>query len=269
MQTSFSVRFVTMFFLSLLGLLIAFMMWFFGQNFFHSYSYYEVMVGRSIAGLYKGTRVYYNGIGVGYIKDIQMGKQNKVLLILAIMNKVRLRSNTVATINMKGITGAMLVDLTGGTEQESFLPQTTSDKLPQIQYQESMVDMFINTAPVLLTGVARFLDKLDLLTNEKNMNSLQDTLSNTAKLSKNLADLACHANQFANTLSTDAKPALQKIGTELATTITHTRLTLNKMHDLLQKNSRPLSSMMDSLSQTTKTLATQGLGGLLKTQRTL
>lgn len=269
MQTSFSVRFVTMFFLSLLGVLIASMMWFFGQNFFQSYSYYQVMVSRSIAGLYKGTRVYYNGIGVGYIKDIQMGEQNKVLLILAIMDKIRLRSNTVATINMKGLTGALLVDLTGGTEQGSFLPQTTVEKLPQIQYQESMVDMFISTAPVLLTGVARFLDKLDLLTNEKNMNSLQETLSNTAKLSKNLADLACHANQFANILSTDAKPALQKIGTELADTVTHTRLTLDQMHNLLQKNSRPLSNIISNLSQTTKTLSTQGLGGLLKTQRML
>lgn len=116
-----------------------------GVHLFRHRTHYVIDVDSSVYGLSKGAQVYFNGIPVGSVGDIDIAKDDirKIRLQIAVDDGTPIRTDTKATLSMSGLTGMKVIDLKPGSPDASPLPEhsaitvgeTTIDKL-QKQLEE-------------------------------------------------------------------------------------------------------------------------------------
>src|SRR4051812_13246110 len=78
-----------------------------------TYTTYQVYMKESVAGLNVDSSVKYNGMDVGYVKDIQLSQRDThiIVLWLNIKKGIPITMGTTATLKTQGITGIMYVAL--------------------------------------------------------------------------------------------------------------------------------------------------------------
>jgi len=77
---------------------------------------FQVRFQSSISGLLKGSSVLFNGIRVGEVTDIQLSadKPKEVLVTIAVEKSAPVRTDTVVNVDFQGLTGAPVIELSGG-----------------------------------------------------------------------------------------------------------------------------------------------------------
>jgi phospholipid/cholesterol/gamma-HCH transport system substrate-binding protein len=138
----------------IIGLFVA-MLWLAGSQYREEYSYYRTYFNGAVTGLAKGTVVRYNGIDAGHVTDLAFDPTNpkRVFVTLQVDPTLRLRVDSVASIESQGFTGGSYLEITGGTATAPFLADTGEDGYPIIPSKPSTLQELAVTAPQL---VARF-----------------------------------------------------------------------------------------------------------------
>jgi phospholipid/cholesterol/gamma-HCH transport system substrate-binding protein len=95
-----------------------------GIKFWRHHSHYYIEFDHSVMGLVKGAQVYMNGIEVGRVDDfaIDRGDLSRVRVDVALDPDTPVRADTVATLDLAGITGLKVIDLKGGSLTAATLP---------------------------------------------------------------------------------------------------------------------------------------------------
>ena len=88
-----------------------------GVKFWKHHDRYFVDFTESVMGLSEGTQVYCNGIKVGKVGSIKV-----VRVAIDLDRGTPVRADTVAMLNMAGITGLKVIDLQGGSVKAASLP---------------------------------------------------------------------------------------------------------------------------------------------------
>lgn len=88
----------------------------------------------SVGGLQTGADVQLAGITVGHVKSIRFGTQNRVEVIMSIVEnqRDRIRSDSVASIRTFGLMGDRYVAITVGSENEPIIPPGGTIKTQEI-----------------------------------------------------------------------------------------------------------------------------------------
>jgi phospholipid/cholesterol/gamma-HCH transport system substrate-binding protein len=153
----------------------------------------------SVAGLNTNAAVKYRGVDVGKVEAIELDKQNpeRVRLTLGIEQDTPIKEDTVAILASNGLTGIAYVELTGGTKNSPALRVKEDQSYPVIDTGPSLLmrlDTALTKLLTELTGVAKDLGHIAQSVNtvliKKNQRALAETLENTERFSKALADLA-------------------------------------------------------------------------------
>lgn len=71
----------------------------------------------SISGLKKNAAIEIAGVKVGYVSNIRL-KSDKAEVILKVKNKIKIETDTLASIRTKGLIGEKYVKLTPGSDEE-------------------------------------------------------------------------------------------------------------------------------------------------------
>ena len=105
----------------IIGLFIA-VLWVAGSQFREEYTYYRTYFTGAVTGLGKGTVVRYNGIDIGHAYDVAIDDADpkRVIVTLQIDPKVKIHVDSVATLESQGLTGAIYVEIEGGTATSPF-----------------------------------------------------------------------------------------------------------------------------------------------------
>lgn len=169
MEAKFSGKAVVLFIIGSFGLFAGFVGWFYSNSLFAEYEKYKIVFPASVVGLYEGSFVTYNGVQVGKVvkMSIDPEQDNKVSVIALIDAVIKPKQDTCATLSMRGITGYMTVELSGGSTASPMLEKV--DGYYVIKHQPSLLDMVTNNG-------AQLLEKL-----EKIMTSMHGTLSEINK----------------------------------------------------------------------------------------
>ena len=151
-----------------------------------SYSTYLVYMNEAVDGLSKNAPVKYNGVNVGFVKDIELNLKNtqQVKLILDIQTGTPITTHSVATLRSQGVTGVGYIGLAGG-KLDGAMPLTAQPGQPY---------PVIQAAPSLMvrldTAVTQLIKNLDTLSqqfshalNPDNQQLLSAVLRNTNQLS--------------------------------------------------------------------------------------
>lgn len=184
--------------LALIGGLLSAVLWLsvgFNQK---KYSFYTVYLTESVAGLSEKSPVKYNGVQVGFVKNIKLNTNDprQVELTLSIEQQIPITTSTTATLISQGITGATYVGLAAGTSDITPLQKMDGEPYPVIPAKPSL----FNQLDSLLKEVAENVNKVSTQTqkifNEENAKHVQNLLDNLEQISHVVAEKSANLNSI-------------------------------------------------------------------------
>ena len=114
---------------------------------------YRVAFNESVSGLKPGEPVKYHGVDVGVVKAMSLDAQDprRVLVDVTLNKGTPVKTDTRAKLKLKGITGLVFVELTGGAPDAQLLADATpSGQVPEIPSERSELAGLLERLPQIL-----------------------------------------------------------------------------------------------------------------------
>jgi phospholipid/cholesterol/gamma-HCH transport system substrate-binding protein len=120
---------------------------------------YRIRFAESVSGLTLGDPVKFQGVDVGSVKGIALDPEDprRVRVDVRLRKEAPVKTDTKATLKLKGITGVVFVELSGAGDEKSLLAVTPPGEIPEIQSEKSSLAQAIDQLP----GVIRRLVALE------------------------------------------------------------------------------------------------------------
>jgi phospholipid/cholesterol/gamma-HCH transport system substrate-binding protein len=154
-----------------------------------TYVRYLAFFRESVSGLNPNAPVKFRGVDVGRVRDIVINPKNveEVRLTLEIAQGTPVKSDTVATLRIQGLTGLAFVDLSGGSQAAPLLAAKPGDAYPVIGTGPSLLFRLDSEVTTLITGVNAFTEDARAIIDEDNRAKLRQILGDLAVLTHALA----------------------------------------------------------------------------------
>ncbi|MCK9200255.1 MAG: MlaD family protein [Gallionella sp.] len=191
MESKVNLAVVGLFVLILGGLLIGGVLWLSGgKSYGKTYDTYLVYMSESVSGLSLDAPVRYRGVQVGGVRSIELapGNVELVQLTLDIERGTPVKQDTVAVLQVQGLTGIAHVNLSGGSRNSPPLQAGPDDDYPVIATGPSLMLRLDTAVTALLTNLNRSSENINTLLDQENRAALRRTLLNLEKLSGALSD---------------------------------------------------------------------------------
>jgi phospholipid/cholesterol/gamma-HCH transport system substrate-binding protein len=174
--------------LALLGALAALSVWLVKADVDGEVARYEIAFAGTVSGLREGGQVLYRGIPVGRAGAIRIDPANveQVLVTVEIERSTPIKADTVATIEMQGITGLAYVQLSGGTQASARLDPDAVPP-PRIAARRSSLERMFEWTPQLLNQSMVLAERLTRLLEDDNIAAISAALGNLERLTATLA----------------------------------------------------------------------------------
>lgn len=154
------------------------------------YQRYSVYTTDSVAGLRQGSPVTYRGVGVGTVERIAIDQDDpqRIHLVLNVAAGTPVGADTVATLQMQGITGIGHIELSGSHPGGDPPPTPPGEAYPIIDYQGSLLGRLDTLAIDMLDTLQGLADQLSALLSEENRTAVTETLENLRRISASVAE---------------------------------------------------------------------------------
>ncbi len=178
---------------------------------------YVVSTQASVTGLNPESTVFFRGIAVGKVLNIQFDPENTdiILIKIEVDKNIVFTKGVYATLQYKGVTGLTQLEL----RDSGKIP----DKLPpgvgianRIPLEPSVTDRLLNSGDDLLKKADHLMIRLSSLLNEENEKNIVGILANLKTLSEKLADLEKSVDKALlgiPALTNDARKTLKNVDT--------------------------------------------------------
>jgi phospholipid/cholesterol/gamma-HCH transport system substrate-binding protein len=124
---------------------------------------YRVHFPDSVSGLAAGDPVKFRGVDVGTVKSMGIDPDNSrlVLVDVRLRKTTPVKTDTRASLAMKGITGVVYIELNGGDPAaQSLLAVTPSGSIPEIPSEKTGLKAMLDELPKLVTKFAAIEDQV-------------------------------------------------------------------------------------------------------------
>lgn len=141
---------------------------------------YRIHFTESVNGLALGDPVKFRGVDVGTVKAMALDPADprRVQVDVSLRKDAPVKTDTRASLKLKGITGVVLVELNGGTPSAKSLREATpANQIPEIATEKSSLNAFLDQMP---KAVQKFLSIEDQASR-----ALNDVGELTTKLKEN------------------------------------------------------------------------------------
>ena len=189
METRANNLLVGSFVLLILAGTTVFFLWLAKFQFDAVFSRYDIHFQGSVSGLKVGSSVELNGILVGEVIDIQIDPEQveNVIVTIEVPAETPVREDTLASLQIKGLTGGITVQLAGGTQSAPPLVTKPGEKRAVIASQASSFEQLLEDAPELLQSLQLLVGRASALLNENNQAAFAQSLNNVSALTGALA----------------------------------------------------------------------------------
>jgi phospholipid/cholesterol/gamma-HCH transport system substrate-binding protein len=200
METRASYLLVGAVVLALVAGLAAFSVWLVKADIDRQADAYQIAFAGSVTGLQQGSQVRYRGVPVGRVTEIRIDPERVewVLVTVEVDRGTPIRQDTVASLEMQGITGIASVQLRGGTQASPPLAAAAGQTLPQIASQRSTLERLFESTPDLLVRSLALVEQASLLLDDQNLQALTKSLQSIETVT---ASLARHADDVGSALA--------------------------------------------------------------------
>jgi phospholipid/cholesterol/gamma-HCH transport system substrate-binding protein len=179
-----------------------FVYWYSDTREHRNYDRYEIYFSGSVSGLERGAAVRYLGVGVGRVADMRIDPRDpgRVEVIAAIDATTPVSPDTVAELQLQGVTGLLYIDLFEDRKHTRLTTAVPSLKYPVIRSAPSRFDVFLASLPELVAEAGNVVQRADLLLSNKNLNAVADVVGNVDAASRRLPQTVANLNSLISEL---------------------------------------------------------------------
>ena len=113
---------------------------------------YRIRFNESVSGMSLGDPVKFRGVDVGTVKSMALDASDprRVQVDIRLRKDAPVRTDTKATLKVKGITGVVFIELNGGSASAQLLAEAASaGDVPEIPSEKSNLTTFLDELPKL------------------------------------------------------------------------------------------------------------------------
>ena len=171
---------------TLLGVL--FVYWYSDTREHRDYNRFEIYFDGSVSGLDKGAAVRYLGVGVGRVVDMRIDPRDssRVEVIVDIDARTPVSAQTVAQLQLQGVTGLLYIDLGEDRNNKRLAPAVQGLKYPVIRSAPSRFDVFLASLPELVATANDVVARAGRLLSDQNLAAVASAVSNVDKAASGL-----------------------------------------------------------------------------------
>ncbi len=198
METRTNHLLVGSFVLLLVAGLVAFIIWAVKADVDARHTNYHVYFDGSVSGLSTVSEVRYRGVPIGTVTDIRIDPDNveRVRVTLDVSGQTMIKEDSVASIEMQGITGVALVQISGGRQDSLDLKAKAGEPYPVIRSKRSGLEQLFTDTPELINRIMKLVDTVTKVFDVNNIMAIGDTLAHTEKITASFAESAGKLDRF-------------------------------------------------------------------------
>jgi len=262
METRASYTLVGTFVLIMMLGLAGFVIWLAKFSSDVKYDEYQMFVSGSVTGLSGDATVRYRGIPVGAVTDVRIAPKDidKIRITFQIASTTPVRTDTVASIEMQGITGVAYVQLSGGSESAQPLVPGPGEKIATIKSEESALATVFASAPEMINSAIELMNRGSEMLSDDNRASVTTILADVSEIT---TEVARHKDAIGSMIE-DAQAALasvqgttanvEKVTADLSANVVSliddAKLTLESMRTTLATADRTLTNAEPDIQET-------------------
>ena len=121
---------------------------------------YRIHFAESVSGLALGDPVKYNGVDVGSVKTMSIDPTDprKVQVDVRLRKTTPIKTDTRASLKLKGITGTVYIELEGGSANAPELVASNGE-IPEIPSQKSSLATILDDLPKVIAKFSAIEDR--------------------------------------------------------------------------------------------------------------
>jgi phospholipid/cholesterol/gamma-HCH transport system substrate-binding protein len=171
-----------------------FVLWMAGYGGGSNITRYRIVFQGSVAGLARGGVVLFNGLRVGEVKSVDFlpNDPGRVAAEIEVDNRIPVRADTTARLEMQGLTGASAIALTGGAPDAAPVGAKPGEEATLIAEPSQIQNLLVNVQNISAKADS-VLTRADKLMADSGP-ALTDTVKNIDTFSKALGDASSGLN---------------------------------------------------------------------------
>lgn len=152
---------------------------------------YTIATRSSVSGLNPQSTVFFQGIAIGKVLNIQFDPNNSniILIPIEVDTNILLTRGVYATLRLKGVTGLNQIELADTGKIHERLPPNDDNPAYRIPMRQSMTERLLDSGEQLLAKADHLMMRLDGLLNDENTENIGGILVNLRTLSDKLNNL--------------------------------------------------------------------------------
>ena len=130
---------------------------------------YRISFSESVSGLAVGEAVKYRGVDVGTVKSMALDASDPrlVQVSVSLRRQAPVKTDTKAMLKLKGITGGVFVELSGGLPKSGTLLAATKDgEVPEIPSEKSSLTTALDKLPIVIEKLSVLEDQAKKVMND-------------------------------------------------------------------------------------------------------
>jgi phospholipid/cholesterol/gamma-HCH transport system substrate-binding protein len=193
---------------ALLGAL--FVYWYSDTREHRDYNRYEIYFNGSVSGLDRGAAVRYLGVPVGRVNDMRIDPRDsaRVEVIADIDARTPISSQTIAQLQLQGVTGLLFIDLSNAGDAQKVPPAVPGLKYPVIRSAPSRFDVFLASLPELIASADVVVQRAERLLSDENVKAVATAVGNINRASSALPQTV----QDLNSLIAELRNSTSELG---------------------------------------------------------
>lgn len=210
---------------------------------------YAIYFDGSVSGLQEGAKVLYRGVSIGSVRRLSIDPKDveKVLVLIDVYEGAPIKEDAVAELEMLGVTGLSVIQITGGTKESPTLEKKLGEEYPVIQSSPSKIEEIFNAAPELMYRVNALFNeenRKNLGKTLKNISEFTGTLKNSSHNLEILINELTHMSFKLNTFLETANMTLKDVGSDASLAAKAMAEAAQGVNDLLKDNKVPLGDFV-------------------------
>ena len=130
---------------------------------------YRIRFNESVSGMSVGDTVKFRGVDMGTVKAMGLDEADprRVRVDVRLRKDAPVKTDTKAMLKLKGITGAVFIELDGGSPKAEFLVAATAEgQVPEIPSDKSKLTTALDQLPNVVQKFGALEDKTAKVLNE-------------------------------------------------------------------------------------------------------
>jgi phospholipid/cholesterol/gamma-HCH transport system substrate-binding protein len=264
METRASYVLIGAFALAVLIAAFGFVLWLGKLTLEREWVYYDIVFEEAVTGLTVGGAVQYNGIQVGEVRKLSLAPDDarRVIARVRLNGDTPVKVDTQARLNVVGLTGVTVIQLSGGTPGAALLKPAPGETIARIVADVSALQSLIASGQDVALSANEALLRVGKLLSDENLDHVAGALRNIDEVTRSLsaqrddlrnliANLDAAGKQLQRTLqhvdrlstSTDSvvRERVQPLLDDARVWLDSAQRTTDAATDLLDRNREPIA----------------------------